>query len=170
MTERRVRLALIAGGMYDQLYACLPDFERETGVSVSIDFRGTHPELNAHLASRQPPYDLVSTHTKYAPSQRRFLMPLEGFDTAHFFPAPLELATISGKLYGIPRNIDLRLLHYRTDLLDAPPKDWDELVETARRRSQPPEVYGFVFTGMESGLFGIFELTESAGAISFRHR
>ncbi|HEX4230545.1 MAG TPA: extracellular solute-binding protein [Bryobacteraceae bacterium] len=166
---KTLKVALIAGGMYDQLYECIPEFERESGISVSIDFRGTHPELNPHLAGmEQPPYDLVSTHTKYAPSQQRFLAPLEGFDVAGFFPALLALATIDGALYGIPRNIDLRLLHYRTDLLNAPPCSWDELREAARRLSRPPEIYGFVFTGTESGLFGtFFELAEAAGAHIF---
>lgn len=166
---KTLKLALIAGRMYDRLYECIPEFERKFGIPVTIEFRGTHPELNAHLAAfDQPPYDLVSTHTKYAPAQRRFLAPLEYFDTADFFPALLELATIDGALYGVPRNIDLRLLHYRADLLDAPPKDWDELVEIAHRLSRPPDLYGFVFTGMESGLFGtFFELAEAAGAHIF---
>lgn len=164
-----LRVALISGGMYDALYDALPQFEREHGVSVSIEFRGSHPELNAHLAAMEDtPYDLVSTHSKYAPSQLRFLAPLQDIDVEDFFPAVLGLAEIDGQLYGIPRNIDLRLLHYRTDLLQEPPTTWDELVEAARRLSRPPEHYGFVFTGAESGLFGtFFELAESAGAHVF---
>jgi multiple sugar transport system substrate-binding protein len=73
------------------------------------------------------------------------------------------MAEIGGALYGIPRNIDIRLLHYRTDLIETPPASWDELVEVARRTTRAPQLYGFVFTGMESGLFGtFFELAESA--------
>ena len=164
-----MRAALISGGMYDSLYERIPEFEHATGAAVEIGFRGTHPELNAHLAALDPvPYDLVATHTKYAPSQLRFLAPLEGFDTADFFPSLLDMATIDGALYAIPRNIDLRLLHYRTDLVAAPPATWDELVTLARRLTRPPQLYGFVFTGVESGLFGtFFELTESAGARIF---
>ncbi len=169
MPERQLRVALTAGGMYDRLYERIPEFERVAGVKVAVGFRGTHPELNAHLAATAAaPYDLVSTHTKYAPSQQRFLAPLQGFDTSDFFPALLDLATIDGALHGIPRNIDLRLLHYRTDLMDQPPATWDELVTTAKRLTRPPEQYGFVYTGMESGLFGMFfELAESAGARIF---
>jgi multiple sugar transport system substrate-binding protein len=155
--------------MYDALYNCIPEFERLAEVKVAIDYRGTHPELNAHLtANAAAPYDLISTHTKYAPSQKQFLAPLEGFETVDFFPSLINLATIDGALYGIPRNIDLRLLHYRTDLMDAPPATWDDLVAEARRLSSPPDLHGFVFTGMESGLFGtFFELAESAGARLF---
>ncbi len=167
--HRELRIALIAGGMYDHLYDRLPQFEHATGVAVTIGFRGTHPELNAHLAAAAPDQDdLVSTHSKYAPSQQHLLAPLEGFDTSDFFPVLLDLATIGGVLYGIPRNIDLRLLHYRTDLIDAPPATWDELVSLALRLSCAPGLYGFVFPGKDSGLFGTFlELAEAGGARVF---
>lgn len=51
------------------------------------------------------PYDLVSTHTKYARSQLRFLAPLEGFDMGDFFPSMLAMAEIDGARYCIPRYI-----------------------------------------------------------------
>jgi multiple sugar transport system substrate-binding protein len=164
-----LRVALIAGGMYDQLYGCIPEFERSTGVSVTVGFLGTHPELNAHLATASSAqYDVVSTHTKYAPSQQHLLAPLEGFETSDFFPAVLGLATLGGALYGIPRNIDLRLLHYRTDLIDRSPTTWDELVTLAFHIMKESGVYGYVFPGMESGLFGtFFELAEVGGARIF---
>ena len=164
-----LKVALTAGGMYDRLYARIPEFERATGVTVAVEFTGTHPELNAHLAALDPvPYHLVSTHTKYAPSQHRFLAPIVGFDTSDFFPPLLAMAEIDGALYGIPRNIDLRLLHYRTDVIETPPATWDELVALARRTTRAPQLYGLVLTGMESGLFGtFFELAESAGARIF---
>jgi multiple sugar transport system substrate-binding protein len=166
---RRLNLALISGGMYDRLYESIRQFQQATGIEVAIRFRGTHPQLNAHLAvNSAEPYDIISTHTKYAPSQKHFLAPLEGFDTDDFFPSLLHLATIDGALYGIPRNIDLRLLHYRTDLMDAPPSTWDELVSASQALTRSPVLYGFVFTGIESGLFGtFFELVESAGARLF---
>src|SRR5262249_43159750 len=168
-----VETAFIAGPMYDPLYAGIADFQRDTGIAVDIAFRGDHPALNHHLASLPDvPYDLVSTHTKYAPSQAGFLAPLDDLLSAHelsdFAPLLLELARVDGHLYAIPRNIDVRLLHYRTDLLDAPPATWDELLETARRLSHPPDFYGFVFPGRESGLFGtFFELVEAGGAQLF---
>ena len=169
MSHAQLRVALIAGGMYDRLYERLPEFERASGCEVAIAFCGTHPELNAHLAAiGAVEYDLVSTHTKYAPSQRRFLAPLEDYDTSDFFPSLLDLATIDGALCGIPRNIDLRLLHFRTDLMDSAPPTWDALAAAARRLTCAPQHYGFVFTGMESGLFGtFFELAEAAGARIF---
>lgn len=171
--SNELEVAFVSGPAYDPLYECLPEFERATGVRVNVAFSGDHPTLNHHLASlAEVPYDLVSTHTKYAPSQLDFLAPLDGlldaWALADFVPLLLELARVGGKLYGIPRNIDVRLLHYRTDIIARPPATWDELLELARRHSSPPSLYGFLFPGRESGLFGtFFELAEMAGARLF---
>jgi multiple sugar transport system substrate-binding protein len=138
-----------------------------------VAFSGDHPRLNHHLAALpEVPYDLVSTHTKYAPSQLGFLAPLEDIIEQtwldDFVPLLLELASVNGSLYGLPRNIDVRLLHYRTDLIGRPPSTWDELFGLARKHNSPPDCYGFIFPGRESGLFGtFFELAEMAGAHLF---
>lgn len=143
-------VALIAGPAYDPLYQCLPAFTRATGVAVNVAFRGDHPELNRHFASlSEVPYDLVSTHTKYARSQLTMLAPLDGVvDRAllgDFVPLIVEMATIDGSLYALPRNSDVRLLHYRTDLIASPPERWNGLLELVRRLNAPPDRYGFLF-------------------------
>lgn len=171
--SRTVRVALIAGPMYEELYDALDEFSAARRIRVEIAYRGDHPALNSHLAaSTNPPYDLISTHTKYAPSQAHFLAPLQSHvraeELADFYPKLLEMAMVEGKLLGIPRNIDVRLLHYRTDLIHDPPQTWDELYEVAQRLTKPKEFYGFAFPGRESGLFGTFyELVEAAGAHLF---
>lgn len=168
-----LQVALIAGPAYDPIYQCLPAFTEATGIAVNVALRGDHPALNRHFASlTNVPYDLVSTHSKYAPSQLSFLAPLDGLiDEAalqDFAPMALEMAHAAGSLYGLPRNIDVRLLHYRTDLIESPPATWDGLLEMARRLNAPPDLYGFLFPGRESGLFGtFFELAEMAGATLF---
>jgi len=168
-----LNIALISGPAYDPLYVCLPPFIQSTGINVEVGFRGEIPALNHHLAAlSEVPYDLVSTHSKYMPAQLHVLAPLDGLLTeaarADFAPLVLEMASCDGSLYGVPRNIDVRLLHYRTDLIDAPPATWDELLELARKLNAPPDCYGFLFPGRESGLFGtFFELAEMAGARLF---
>jgi len=171
--SNELQVALVSGPAYDALYSSLDRFTKETGVRVRVAFSGDHPSLNHHLAGLSVvSYDLVSTHTKYAPSQLGFLAPLDGLMAkdalADFMPLLLELAKVSGGLYGLPRNIDVRLLHYRTDLIESPPSDWPELFELSCRLNSPPERFGFVFPGCESGLFGTFyELAEMAGARLF---
>jgi len=168
-----VHVALISGPSYDPLYERLDAFTDDTGIDVRMGFTGDHPSLNRHLAACDPvPYDLVSTHSKYAPSQRDFLTPLdEVLDAAEledFAPRTLDLARIDGALYGLPRMVDVRLLHYRTDLIDAPPATWDELVQVARSVKEAHGTFGFAFPGRDSGLFGTFyELAEMGGAHLF---
>jgi multiple sugar transport system substrate-binding protein len=170
-----LRVLLVGGPMYDPLYARLEEFEAREGVEVERVVAPSHPELNERIAeefgSGEASYDLISTHAKYAPSQRRWLTPLdddlEGAELAAFAPRPLELARIDGSLYGVPRNLDVKLLYHRTDLVPEPPPSWEELRdEAAGLRSE--EVYGFVFPGKESGLFGhFFELHAMAGGRMF---
>ena len=172
---RTVRALLVGGPMYDPLYDRIPAFERETGLRVEVVERLPHPELNARVKrdfdNGDPNLDLISTHTKYAPSQARWLSPLDDLPVARerddFLPQPLELARIDGALLQIPRNLDVRLLYYRSDLLDEAPPTWDALVETATALTRPG-LFGFLFPGRDSGLFGTFyELLVSAGGELF---
>ncbi len=154
--------------MYDALYRTLPEFTRKNGVVVKVGFCDVHPRLNAHLATfEELPYHLVSTHTKYAPSQRHLLAPLDERELSDFFPAVLEMARVGGRLYGLPRNLDAKLLHYRRDWVSNVPETWDELCATAHALTTKDR-HGFVFTGKDAGLFGMFyELSEMAGAQLF---
>jgi multiple sugar transport system substrate-binding protein len=61
----------------------------------------------------------------------------------------------------------LKLLYYRTDLLGEPPGSWEGLRDEAARLKSD-DLYGFVFPGKESGLFGhFFELHAMAGGRMF---
>jgi multiple sugar transport system substrate-binding protein len=170
-----LRILLVGGPMYDPLYSRLEEFERGEGVRIDRAVAPTHPDLNERIAeefgSGATSYDLVSTHTKYAPSQREWLTPLdedlENWELENFTPRTLELARIDGPLYGVPRNLDVKLLYWRTDLMEGPPDSWEGLREEASRL-RSDGLYGFVFPGRESGLFGhLFELHAMAGGRMF---
>jgi multiple sugar transport system substrate-binding protein len=170
-----LRILLVGGPMYDPLYTRLKEFEEREGLRVEVAAALAHPELNERIeeefGSGAASYDLISTHTKYAPSQKQWLMPLdedlEGSELEHFTPRTLELARIEGLLYGVPRNLDVKLLYYRTDLVPEPPLSWEELREEATRL-RSGDLYGFVFPGKESGLFGhFFELHAMHGGRMF---
>src|SRR5437660_11829087 len=116
--SKELQIALISGPAYDPLYACLPAFTEATDVKVSVAYSGDHPSLNRHLAALwEVPYDLVSTHTKYAPSQLEFLAPLDclvgAAELEDFVPLVLVLASAPGFLFGAPRNVGVRPLPYR---------------------------------------------------------
>jgi multiple sugar transport system substrate-binding protein len=108
--------------------------------------------------------DLLSTHTKYAPSQAQWLAPLDAsFDDPDLHPRAAELSRLDGRMLQMPRNLDVRLLHYRRDLIERAPDSWTELIELAGGLTRPG-LYGFLFPGRDSGLFGTFyEMLVSAG-------
>jgi multiple sugar transport system substrate-binding protein len=188
-----LNVALVAGPMYDPLYELLPEFEKRTGLRVHVAARLVHPDLNRHLdevyRDSTGAYDLISTHNKYAPSQKYFLRPLDDWyretELNEFIPAVLEMSRVEGWLLSIPRNIDVRLLYYRRDLFSDPteqerfrattgrelrvPETWEELAQAARHFTRPPDLFGFAFPGRDSGLFGtFFELVAMAGGQLFR--
>jgi multiple sugar transport system substrate-binding protein len=175
--------------MYDPLYDAVPEFEASTGIPVDIVAKLPHPELNAYVRrafeSGTPGIDLLSTHTKYAPSQVQWLSPLDGeFDGLDdLLHRPLELSRIGGRLVQVPRNLDVRLLHYRRDLFEEPaarrafekrfgrplevPHSWTGVADVAEFFASDG-FYGFLFPGRDSGLFGTFyELLISAGGDLF---
>jgi multiple sugar transport system substrate-binding protein len=186
-----VRVALVGGPMYDRLYERIPLFERETGLQVEVVVRLPHPELNAWVRrtfeSGHTDIDLLSTHTKYAPSQAQWLSPLDDLlppeTIAGLLARPLELSRIDGRLLQVPRNLDVRLLHYRRDLFEDAqtdaayahkfgrplrvPSTWTELADVAAFLTTSDR-FGFLFPGRDSGLFGTFyEMLVGAGGALF---
>jgi len=188
MSNRRLKVALVSGPMYDALYDRIPLFEKRTGYTVEVGTKLIHPELNDHIAEcynkGEGDYDLIVTHNKYAPSQKKWLLPLNEHlgkeEIATFLPSTIDLATIDGDLMGLPRNIDVRLLYYRRDWIEDPdnqkrykaefgeylrvPATWEEFGRVARVMASPPDRFGTLFPGRFSGLFGTwYELMAMAG-------
>lgn len=178
---KELHLALIGGPQYDGVLELLPAFEKETGYRLYVDVRLPHVELNERMAqdlgTENGHYDLISTHTKYCPSQAEHLRPLDELvnadELSDFVPRVLDLCRFANRtdqtheqLMQLPRNLDARLLFYRADLITAP-QTWDEaaaqMVEYKR-----DGFYGFAFPGRHSGLFGTFyELLGMAGGDLF---
>ena len=142
--------------MYDSLYEPFLD-------DVEVVVHADHPTLNrrvAEMLAAGERIDVLSTHGKYAPSQSQWLHPLDDLvDTSALAPKAVELCSYQGNVLCAPRNIDVRILWWRTDRMDAPPTRWGFLIRSN-------VVYGF--TGKESGLFGFFfELMTGDGASLF---
>jgi multiple sugar transport system substrate-binding protein len=145
--------------MYDGLYSLLPG-------DAEIVVHEDHPTLNRRVAEMLEAgerIDVLSTHSKYAPSQRSWLRPLdELIDTdvvTTLAPRAVDLCRFAGALLSVPRNIDVRVLWYHADLVNEPPDSWSDLLASD---------HSFGFPGRESGLFGtFFELVVSHGGRLF---
>jgi len=155
-----LRIALVAGPMYDHLYTVFDDHD------VEVVVHADHPRLNSDVAerlARGERLDLISTHSKYAPSQRAWLRPLDDLLPAAAIdalaPGAVELCRHEGALLCAPRLVDVRVMWVRADRVASVPDTWSELVES-------DVVFGF--TGRESGLFGLFfEMVVGAGGRLF---
>lgn len=178
---KELHLALIGGPQYDGLLELLPAFEQQTGYHLHVDVCLPHVELNERMAkdlgTENGHYDLISTHTKYSPSQAEHLRPLDEFvnedELSDFVPRVLDLCCFANgtdltheQLMQLPRNLDARLLFYRADLIPAP-QTWDEAAAQMLKHSRDG-FYGFAFPGRHSGLFGTFyEMLGMAGGDLF---
>ena len=171
---KELHLALIGGPQYDGLMEMLPAFESQTGYRLHVDVCLPHVELNERMAkdlgTESGQYDLISTHTKYSPSQSEHLIPLDQFVSPDqlndFVPRVLDLCQITGHLMQLPRNLDARILFYRADLISAP-QTWEEAAAQMVKHKRD-NFYGFAFPGRHSGLFGTFyEMLGMAGGDLF---
>ncbi|MBM7551591.1 ABC transporter substrate-binding protein [Thalassobacillus pellis] len=65
------------------------------------------------------------------------------------YPEALQKSVkYKGEIYAIPRAFSSRSLIYRSDLIEEPPKTWDELVETAKKvQTENEGMYGFAISG-----------------------
>lgn len=78
---------------------------------------------------------------------------------------PLDSARYEDKLYAAPKNTNVQLLWYRTDLVDTPPATWDEMIATAQRLKSEGKPYQILTMGGQyEGLVVFYNtLVASAG-------
>lgn len=94
-------------------------------------------------------------------------------DIDRIFPGPRASLTWDGRVYGIPRASNTIALYYNRDMFreagldpDDPPQTWDELLEAARRLTDPEkDVYGLAFSARasEEGTFQFLPWAQMAG-------
>ena len=83
--------------------------------------------------------------------------------TEDVFPSVLETAKFEGELYAAPLWSNTELLWYRSDLVEKPPKTWDEMIDEARELG-PDEGLIQVQGNKYEGLVVWFnQMVESAG-------
>ncbi len=126
----RLRVALVGGPMYDSLYEPFLD-------DVDVVVHADHPTLNravAEMLAAGERIDVLSTHGKYAPSQAQWLRPLERSrrHVARWRRRRSTCAASTATLLCAPRNIDVRILWWRTDRMDAAPATLGRLLAGRR--------------------------------------
>lgn len=90
-----------------------------------------------------------------------------------YFKGPLNSVSWDGKLFGLPKYTDTIALFYNKDLFkkagldpDNPPRTWDELLDAARKLTDPAaNVYGITFSARagEEGTFQFLPWIQMSG-------
>ena len=91
----------------------------------------------------------------------------------NYFPGPLASVMWDGKYYGVPKATNTIALYYNKDMYKAagldpnsPPETWDQLVDYARKLTDPSKnVYGLAFSAKasEEGTFQFLPWAQMAG-------
>ena len=80
--------------------------------------------------------------------------------TKDVFQSVIDTASFEDKLYGAPFNSNTELLWYRKDLVDTPPKTWDEMIDQAEQLGKDVQVQADRYEGFT---VWVNALIESAG-------
>ena len=169
LAGKTVKVGLIGGANYDELYKSIPAWEEETGAKVEVVFNSNYFENDKRLltdfAAGTVDYDVISDHTSFASAYIKAggLAPLDDYfapdELADFIPSILEACRRDGQLWQIPRHFDISAMHYRTDLMGdaAPPETWDQFKQLALDLTDESKgIYGTQFAGKEEALVGRF--------------
>jgi multiple sugar transport system substrate-binding protein len=128
-------------------------------------------QLARRLAARDTAMDVLGIDVTWTAelASARWILPWPQAAAARAeagtLAAPLQSARWQGRLYGAPKNTNVQLLWYRTDLVAAPPRTWSELFAQAdalRAKGQPYRV--LTMGAQYEGLVVLYNtLTASAG-------
>ena len=163
---KTITVMFMSGDYADStLELVVPEFEKLTGAKVEVvDFPyNTMPEkmMLDFTGGGTAAYDVLQVACQWDGYMAPFLLPLEpfierdNFDIEDFDENILNNAgRWEGVIRGIPHVNTPYTMLYRTDLMDAPPKDWDEYIAVAEKYHDPANgMYG-VAPGAAKGQYG----------------
>jgi len=172
-----VRVLHVAGPEAEHIRACQTDFEKATGLTLSLEIAPrdvVDERMYRELVEGLGAYDVVMG---WAGMMYATLMATEGYIPIDNFMSSKELEpfyaknnyTWNGHVVGIPQYHNWNMLFYRKDLLESPkereafkakygrelsvPKTFKELYEVAEFFHRPPDMYGYLITGVEWSWF-----------------
>jgi multiple sugar transport system substrate-binding protein len=140
---------------------------------ITIEYQELEQDSSANkqkystvFAAKDSSIDVIAADIPWVPEfgSAGFLLDLNKYLTpdlrAQFYEGTIEGATWKGKLYGLPWYINVGLLYYRKDILDAaglkPPETFEELEKQAAQLQKVDQgLYGFIHHGFQNeGLAG----------------
>src|SRR5688572_29194510 len=121
----------LLGPMAEKWNAAHPN-EKVTVKEQSDQADQQHDDLVQHFQAKDPSYDVVSVEVVWVAefAAKGWLTPLKDkfkLDTTRFLEPPVKASTYNKTLYAAPTSSDGSMLYYRSDLVQSPPKTFDEM-------------------------------------------
>ncbi|MBW7921714.1 MAG: sugar ABC transporter substrate-binding protein [Rubellimicrobium sp.] len=175
-----LRVKLIGGTQYENLYTRIPEWEAMTGARVEIVSSKNHfdldREIKQDIAAGDISWCVGSNHTSFAPQYGDLYIDLTDWipqsELDQYVQGTLDSARVDGRLVQLPRVTDVSNLYYRQSLYAdpdnqarwqeehgtelAPPTTFDEFRDQVIFFADPPNLYGTAFAGKDEGASGRF--------------
>jgi multiple sugar transport system substrate-binding protein len=172
-----VRVLAVAGPETDALIKYAADFEKQTGITASIEqvARPLWGERKVReLLQDSGLYDVVMVGggddllwVKLKGQVRSLDQYLDPADAAHLTLS--DYFKKDGKLFGVPQYYNFPMIYYRKDMLEdpkeqaafkakygralTPPRTFDELEQVAEFFNRPPKMSGFFLGGVDWSIY-----------------
>jgi multiple sugar transport system substrate-binding protein len=158
--EQALTWAIGAGGATATHEAVIDAWNEENpDVPVTLDLLpedadGQRQQMSLELNAGGDQFDILAVDVVWTGefAQNGWLESLEdvrGEVEGQLLQGPLESAQWNGELWAIPYNTNAGLLYYRTDLVDEPPRTWDELKEVGLEVAEQEGISAFVAQGAQ---------------------
>lgn len=106
---------------------------------MPADTGDSHDQYVTMFSSQSSEIDVFDTDVIWPAefAQANYVLELDrfierdGIDMGDYFPGTVASGNFNGKQWAMPKFTDAGVFYYRTDIVDNPPKTWDELVEMA---------------------------------------
>jgi multiple sugar transport system substrate-binding protein len=146
--KREITIAMMTGPEMENTRELAKEFTAQTGINVKFLPLGREAyieQVTTQLMGKSTAVDIVSVITSLVFNQfaaGNYLEPLEPYikkfrvDTKYLIDPVVDTVRFNGKLYGLPTDGAGMFLVYRKDLIQNPPKTWEEYIEIARKNTQ----------------------------------
>lgn len=141
-----------SGYMKDQLDSIIAEYEQDnSGVKIEVVSAGWD-ELNSKIvqlyqAGDAPDIMLIGSKSIRQFSELGVMEDLTPYLTEDYIaerdPNVFDTGKNGETQYAIPFGLSTRALYYRSDLIETPPTNWDELLEIALKVNEEHGIYGF---------------------------
>jgi ABC-type glycerol-3-phosphate transport system substrate-binding protein len=137
------------------------DFQAATGITLeysSVPFENLMDREMTLVGAQSAEVDVFGTHYAQIGRFGDAMVPLndlaarDKITADQYVKGSVDAFTVNGNLLALPFSFDMRALFYRTDLFQSAgvqnaPTTLDELVQTATKLNNPPDVYGYMIVG-----------------------